>query len=145
MRPSFEAEAAKLAQIPDDDDDDGGVESALLKLEGKFEQRKSDLSASSLVQVAPISLPQRVDAAPIDVLAGPSGPSDDMFDDDESDDTDRNRSLRTTSPDSATFRLISAGASEMSYSGAETRSLPASENRSSSSISRLTRLRRVTA
>ncbi|KAK2591483.1 Guanine nucleotide exchange factor lte1 [Conoideocrella luteorostrata] len=34
MRPSFEAEAQKLAQIPDDEDD--GVESALLKLEGKF-------------------------------------------------------------------------------------------------------------
>ncbi|KAK4223185.1 guanine nucleotide exchange factor LTE1 [Podospora fimiseda] len=39
MRPSFEAEAQKLAQIPDDLDDDGGVESALLKLEGKFEKR----------------------------------------------------------------------------------------------------------
>lgn len=38
-RPSFEAEAQKLAQIPDDADDDGGVESALLKLEGKFEKR----------------------------------------------------------------------------------------------------------
>ena len=34
MRPSFEAEAKKLAQIPDDEDD-GGVESALAKLEGK--------------------------------------------------------------------------------------------------------------
>jgi hypothetical protein len=40
MRPSFEAEAQKLAQIPDDMDDDGGVESALLKLEGKFPTRK---------------------------------------------------------------------------------------------------------
>ncbi|KAK3997202.1 hypothetical protein QBC44DRAFT_316508 [Cladorrhinum sp. PSN332] len=39
MRPSFEAEAQKLAQIPDDLDDDGGVESALLKLEGKFEKK----------------------------------------------------------------------------------------------------------
>jgi hypothetical protein len=46
MRPSFQAEAAKLAQIPDDVDDDGGVESALLKLEGKFEQRKSDISVA---------------------------------------------------------------------------------------------------
>jgi hypothetical protein len=36
MRPSFEAEAQKLAQIPDDLDDDGGVEAALLKLEGKY-------------------------------------------------------------------------------------------------------------
>lgn len=34
-RPSFEAEAQRLAQIPDDEDD-GGIESALLKLEGKF-------------------------------------------------------------------------------------------------------------
>lgn len=39
MRPSFEAEARKLAQIPDDVDDDGGVESALLKLEGKYEKK----------------------------------------------------------------------------------------------------------
>ncbi|KAI9046608.1 hypothetical protein LZ554_009351 [Drepanopeziza brunnea f. sp. 'monogermtubi'] len=46
MRPSFEKEAAMLAQIPDDDDDDGGVESALLKLEGKFEKRCSHVSRS---------------------------------------------------------------------------------------------------
>lgn len=39
MRPSFEAEAQKLAQIPDDLDDDGGVESALLKLEGKYHKK----------------------------------------------------------------------------------------------------------
>ncbi|KAG9241024.1 hypothetical protein BJ878DRAFT_522787 [Calycina marina] len=44
MRPSFAKEAKYLAQIPDDIDDDGGVESALLKLEGKFEKRKSDSS-----------------------------------------------------------------------------------------------------
>ncbi|KAI1076372.1 ras GEF [Whalleya microplaca] len=44
MRPSFEAEAQKLAQIPDDIMDDGGVESALLKLEGKFERRIAKLS-----------------------------------------------------------------------------------------------------
>ncbi|CAM1509055.1 Fc.00g027940.m01.CDS01 [Cosmosporella sp. VM-42] len=37
MRPSFEAEAQKLAQIPDDEDD-GGIESALMKLEGKFDK-----------------------------------------------------------------------------------------------------------
>jgi hypothetical protein len=48
MRPSFEKEAQMLAQIPDDADDDGGVESALLKLEGKFEQRHSDISGESL-------------------------------------------------------------------------------------------------
>ncbi|KAL6864137.1 guanine nucleotide exchange factor-like protein [Trichoderma novae-zelandiae] len=34
MRPSFEIEARKLAQIPDEDD--GGIESALLKLEGRY-------------------------------------------------------------------------------------------------------------
>lgn len=48
MRPSFEKEAQMLRQIPDDMDDDGGVASALLKLEGKFEQRHSDMSGSSL-------------------------------------------------------------------------------------------------
>lgn len=50
MRPSFEKEAQMLAQIPDDTDDDGGVESALLKLEGKFEQRRSDISARNYSQ-----------------------------------------------------------------------------------------------
>ncbi|PHH73540.1 hypothetical protein CDD80_3741 [Ophiocordyceps camponoti-rufipedis] len=39
LRPSFEKEAQKLAQIPDEDD--GGIESALLKLEGKYERRPS--------------------------------------------------------------------------------------------------------
>ncbi|KFY40175.1 hypothetical protein V495_05579 [Pseudogymnoascus sp. VKM F-4514 (FW-929)] len=48
LRPSFQAEAAKLAQIPDDMDDDGGVEAALLKLEGRYEKRKSDISSQSL-------------------------------------------------------------------------------------------------
>ncbi|EFQ31155.1 RasGEF domain-containing protein [Colletotrichum graminicola] len=43
MRPSFEAEAQKLAQIPDDEDG-GGVESALLKLEGKYEKKSLKLS-----------------------------------------------------------------------------------------------------
>ncbi|KAH7347206.1 RasGEF domain-containing protein [Plectosphaerella cucumerina] len=43
MRPSFEAEAKKLAQIPDDDDD-GGVESALAKLEGTYEKKSFKLS-----------------------------------------------------------------------------------------------------
>ncbi|KAI1111426.1 hypothetical protein F5Y14DRAFT_464534 [Nemania sp. NC0429] len=48
MRPSFEAEAQKLAQIPDDVDDDGGVESALLKLEGKYERKTAQPSAEPL-------------------------------------------------------------------------------------------------
>lgn len=52
MRPSFEKEAQMLAQIPDDEDDDGGVESALLKLEGKFEKRHSDISGQSQSQEA---------------------------------------------------------------------------------------------
>lgn len=43
MRPSFEAEAQKLANIPDDDDD-GGVESALMKLEGKYQKKAFKLS-----------------------------------------------------------------------------------------------------
>lgn len=43
MRPSFEAEAQKLANIPDDDDD-GGVESALLKLEGRYEKKVFKMS-----------------------------------------------------------------------------------------------------
>ncbi|KAI1337698.1 ras GEF [Xylariaceae sp. FL0016] len=53
MRPSFEAEAQKLAQIPDDADDDGGVESALLKLEGKFERKTAKLS------MEPLSIPAK--------------------------------------------------------------------------------------
>ncbi|TGJ81168.1 hypothetical protein E0Z10_g7574 [Xylaria hypoxylon] len=48
MRPSFEAEAQKLAQIPDDMNDDGGVESALLKLEGKYERKTVKLSMEPL-------------------------------------------------------------------------------------------------
>ncbi|RDA89635.1 hypothetical protein CP533_0746 [Ophiocordyceps camponoti-saundersi (nom. inval.)] len=43
MRPSFEKEAQMLAQIPDEDD--GGIESALLKLEGKYEKRPTTLPA----------------------------------------------------------------------------------------------------
>ncbi|KAH8727815.1 hypothetical protein GQ44DRAFT_757738 [Phaeosphaeriaceae sp. PMI808] len=39
LRPSFEAEVAKLAALPDDTDDEGGVESALMKLEGRYEKR----------------------------------------------------------------------------------------------------------
>jgi len=39
LRPSFEAEVLKLAALPDDEDDDGGIEAALLKLEGKYEKK----------------------------------------------------------------------------------------------------------
>lgn len=54
MRPSFEAEAIKLAQIPDDEDD-GGVESALAKLEGKFERRLARRSIKPLSIVSDIA------------------------------------------------------------------------------------------
>jgi hypothetical protein len=53
MRPSFEAEAQKLAQIPDDLDDDGGVESALLKLEGKYPTRRAGLKLSMDLRPTP--------------------------------------------------------------------------------------------
>ncbi|KAI0535885.1 hypothetical protein GGR58DRAFT_421749 [Xylaria digitata] len=53
MRASFEAEAQKLAQIPDDIDDDGGVESALLKLEGKYERKTVKLS------IEPLKIPSK--------------------------------------------------------------------------------------
>lgn len=56
MRPSFEAEAQKLANIPDDDDD-GGVESALLKLEGKYEKKVFRLS------MEPTNAPQAAESA----------------------------------------------------------------------------------
>ncbi|KAK8087117.1 hypothetical protein PG994_002091 [Apiospora phragmitis] len=61
MRPSFEAEAKRLAEIPDDDGD-CGVESALAKLEGKYEKRPSRLiikprkfTASAVGEVSPES------------------------------------------------------------------------------------------
>ena len=66
MRPSFEKEAQMLAQIPDDVDDDGGVESALLKLEGKYEHRRSDISGQS----QPRDIPNQLNSfgvAPYDV------------------------------------------------------------------------------
>ncbi|KAI9842415.1 MAG: Guanine nucleotide exchange factor lte1 [Sclerophora amabilis] len=40
LRPSFELEVAKLAQLPDDEED-GGIESTLLKLEGRFDKTGS--------------------------------------------------------------------------------------------------------
>lgn len=42
MRASFEAEVKKLAALPDDHENDGGVEAALMKLEGRFEKRSPD-------------------------------------------------------------------------------------------------------
>lgn len=49
LRPSFEAEVAKLAALPDDTDDEGGVESALMKLEGRYEKKSPDPSRPSII------------------------------------------------------------------------------------------------
>lgn len=67
MRPSFEAEAQKLAQIPDDVNDDGGIESALAKLEGKFEHRKLSMEArgAPAPEIVEIS-PESFDESPIE-------------------------------------------------------------------------------
>ncbi|KAI0911042.1 hypothetical protein F4823DRAFT_637112 [Ustulina deusta] len=65
MRPSFEVAAQKLAQIPDDVDDDGGVESALLKLEGKYERKTVKLS------IEPLKIPSK----DLQALSGDSLPS----------------------------------------------------------------------
>lgn len=46
LRPSFEAAVAEFSQIPDDDD--GGVESALLKLEGKWNGPSSDTTRGQM-------------------------------------------------------------------------------------------------
>ncbi|KAI1819176.1 hypothetical protein F4861DRAFT_160053 [Xylaria intraflava] len=65
MRPSFEVEAQKLAQIPDDVDDDGGIESTLLKLEGKYERKKTRRSIESLG--IPKRDPRNLSAEPLPV------------------------------------------------------------------------------
>ncbi|KAF2787081.1 ras GEF [Melanomma pulvis-pyrius CBS 109.77] len=49
LRPSFEAEVAKLAALPDDIDDDGGIESALMKLEGRYEKKTPDTSPRTTI------------------------------------------------------------------------------------------------
>jgi hypothetical protein len=51
LRPSFEVEVAKLAALPDDTDDEGGVESALMKLEGRYEKRSSSNGSQDTVEV----------------------------------------------------------------------------------------------
>lgn len=45
LRPSFEVEVAKLAALPDDTDDEGGVESALMKLEGRYEKKSPSITS----------------------------------------------------------------------------------------------------
>ncbi|PVI00529.1 ras GEF [Periconia macrospinosa] len=42
LRRSFELEVAKLAALPDDIYDDGGIESTLMKLEGRYEKRSPE-------------------------------------------------------------------------------------------------------
>ncbi|KAH6606741.1 guanine nucleotide exchange factor [Trichoderma cornu-damae] len=71
MRPSFEIEARKLAQIPDEDD--GGIESALLKLEGKY--RPKPKSFEKLRQTALIDAEEfgGAAAAAVDPYIGESG------------------------------------------------------------------------
>ncbi|KAI0203158.1 hypothetical protein F4808DRAFT_54253 [Astrocystis sublimbata] len=64
MRPSFEAEAQKLRAIPDDVDDDGGVESALLKLEGKYQRKVVKLS------IEPLKIPSK----DLQILSAASSP-----------------------------------------------------------------------
>ncbi|KJR81286.1 RasGEF group protein [Sporothrix schenckii 1099-18] len=78
MRPSFEAEAQKLAQIPDDVDDDGGVESALLKLEGKFERKSKKLSFSEPPSkvFSPTTLTKGTAAPPLSGFLAPQDASD---------------------------------------------------------------------
>ncbi|KAI9852923.1 MAG: Guanine nucleotide exchange factor lte1 [Thelocarpon superellum] len=56
LRASFEAEVAKLARLPDEDDD-GGIESTLLKLEGRFQRRGSDESPPDYSMPASSSRP----------------------------------------------------------------------------------------
>lgn len=53
LRPSFEAEVAKLAALPDDTDDEGGVEAALMKLEGRYEKKSPGGSSERASVVQP--------------------------------------------------------------------------------------------
>jgi hypothetical protein len=70
LRPSFEAEVAKLAALPDDTDDEGGVEAALMKLEGRYE-RKSPRESS--VRTSVIEQPEvyRPTGAPGELVIPP--------------------------------------------------------------------------
>lgn len=72
LRPSFEAEVAKLAALPDDTDDEGGVEAALMKLEGRYEKKSPH---ESLIQ-APVVQPEvyRPTGVPDDLIIPPYKP-----------------------------------------------------------------------
>ncbi|KAI9801456.1 MAG: Guanine nucleotide exchange factor lte1 [Piccolia ochrophora] len=89
LRPSFESEVARLAQLPDDEED-GGIESTLLKLEGKFERRESD---QSITRISPDA-----GADGNDVSLGLEIPDREGSDNVESDEGDQLR----TAPNAAT-------------------------------------------
>lgn len=57
LRPSFEVEVAKLAALPDDTDDEGGVESALMKLEGRYEKKSPSIPSQRVTQEFEVYLP----------------------------------------------------------------------------------------
>ncbi|KAF1930348.1 ras GEF [Didymella exigua CBS 183.55] len=67
LRPSFEAEVAKLAALPDDTDDEGGVEAALMKLEGRYERKSPRVSS---VRTSVIEQPE---------VYRPTGAPDELF------------------------------------------------------------------
>jgi hypothetical protein len=60
LRPSFEAEVARLKALPDDDDD-GGVHATLLKLEGKYEKRSPVSPAPDSMNYPEFDSPQGED------------------------------------------------------------------------------------
>jgi hypothetical protein len=78
LRPSFEVEVAKLAALPDDIDDDGGIESALMKLEGRYEKKSPD----SMITSSKRSLRDDVDSGAFEPYAPPMDPSTEVKDDD---------------------------------------------------------------
>lgn len=57
LRPSFEVEVAKLAALPDDTDDEGGVESALMKLEGRYEKKSPSIPSRPVTMDIPVYRP----------------------------------------------------------------------------------------
>merc|ERR1712036_151012 len=73
LRPSFEAEVAKLAALPDDDDDDGGIEAALLKLEGRYEKKTP--SNSPIKQEFPLETPVKTVKSEAELHGGESAES----------------------------------------------------------------------
>jgi len=73
LRPSFEAEVAKLAALPDDDDDDGGIEAALLKLEGRYEKKTP--SNSPIKQEFPPETPVKTVKSEAELHGGESAES----------------------------------------------------------------------